>query len=841
MARRNRAKEVGLTKERLEELYREHTDAEIGVLLGMSDVAISYFRRKYGIPSISLRQRRDAKRPGQPVLDDLTPAKLADLHSSLGQREIGVLYGVSKPTISMKLKEFGIPALTKSDRSTSHEEVTGEQKEAFIGVLLGDGHLLERGVFKVSHYQEQIDYLRHLHKLLFPHALPIRYEEKEMKNGRLTFGFGFQTVQHEWLRQMRAIFYPEGVRVFPESVLKELTPRSLAYWYFDDGHLGDGLPTLAVGDVKDSTMNLILGSLRSGFQLDVYERSTSKPTSRIVGIRARSADSFFNMIREHAPSDMLYKFPAKYWRGAIARQPVRTKEPLVPSGLVAEVGQWPTLDDSGKETLVEAFSEFWLKTGFPYHVPRPEELTVLLNLDSSHVIQDGSIKARQAGQGICQGIMKHIWSASSFGSYSPRELFSDPLQLRELIRFILKSGDVPNPARMRAALRLWKRSGVYNFRPSAAKALVDRFCCTGGTVLDPCAGYGGRLLGTLLSNAQAHYVGYDPSTETHAGLLRLNDWVRQYLPDLKGRVDIRCEMSEEATFPENVDMILTSPPYWCREEYSLEESQSGRRYGTYEDWLNLFWRKVLEKSVLALKPGGWLVVNVDDFRLRGRDYPLVEDTLRLVAELGLGRAEKLLYDLPGPGTESRSESVLCWVKGVCYSLPNPSCGGNQKVSSCSSCGKATPSKSLTSGLCKGCLTPKGSLRVCKGCGIEFKSATESANFHSAACYARYRRRLLREKHPVSEVRKFTCSLCGSQWETKELGNFKYCPACQEARDLEGRVKKCGYRYCGVDFTDTSPKNSMTYCCPEHRRREKLLRSGLAKDESYFRKPGDKRT
>jgi hypothetical protein len=824
MARRNRAKEVGLTKERLEELYREHTDAEIGVLLGMSDVAVSYFRRKYGIPSISLRQRRDAKRPGQPVLDDLTPAKLADLYSSLGQREIGALYGVSKPTISVKLKEFGIPALTKSDRSTSHEEVTEEQKEAFIGVLLGDGHLLERGVFKVSHYQEQIDYLRHLHKLLSPHALPIRYAEKEMKNGRLTFGFGFQTIQHEWLRKMRSIFYPEGVRIFPESILKELTPRSLAYWYFDDGHLGDGLPTIALGNVDEKELRSVLSIVGNRFNLDVYSKCPVCLTCQRLGIRARSADAFFKMIREHAPPDMLYKFPAKYWRGAIARQPVRTNESLVPSGLVAEVKQWPTLDDSGKEVLVEAFFKFWSETGFPYHVPRPEELTVLLNLDPSHVIQDGAIKARQAGQGICQGIMKHIWSASSFRAPSPRELFSDPLQLRELIRFILKSGDVPNPARMRAALRLWKRSGVYNFRPSAAKALVDRFCCTGGTVLDPCAGYGGRLLGTLLSNSQANYVGYDPSTETHAGLLRLNDWVRQYLPDLKGTVDIRCEMSEEATFPENVDMVLTSPPYWCREEYC-----------TYEDWLNLFWRKVLEKSVLALKSGGWLVVNVDDFRLWDRDYPLVEDTLRLVAELGLGRAEKLLYYLPSPGTESRSESVLCWVKGVCYSLPNTSYGGSQRISSCSSCGKVAPFKSLTSGLCKGCLTPKGSFRVCKGCGIEFKSATESANFHSAACYARYRRRVLREKHPVSGVRKFTCFLCGSQWETEKLGNFKYCPSCREAKDLEGRVKKCGYRYCGVDFTDTSPKNSMTYCCPEHRRREKLLRSGLAKDESYFRK------
>jgi hypothetical protein len=39
----------------------------------------------------------------------------------------------------------------------------------------------------------------------------------------------------------------------------------------------------------------------------------------------------------------------------------------------------------------------------------------------------------------------------------------------------------------------------------------------------------------------------------------------------------------------------------------------------------------------------------------------------------------------------------------------------------------------------------------------------------------------------------------------------------------------------VSFVDTSPKNSMNYCCPEHARREKMYRLGKAKDESYFRK------
>lgn len=830
--RRNRFRDFGLTQEMVEEWYlrQNKTDAEMAVIVGVTDAAMSYFRRKCGIPTRGQLARLTFNHTG-PNFKDITPVELATLYTSMGDRAIAARYGVSKPTIRAKRAQFAIESLSKSVRATSTEDLTEEQREIILGSLLGDGHLLERGVFKVSHYQEQFDYLTEMHRALSPHTLPIWYEEKEMDNGRQTFAFGFRTVQHEWLKAIRHVFYPNGDKVFPDTVLSILTPRSLAYWYFDDGHLDSGLPSFALGEISGEQTEQVCRQINQRFGLIAYRKTSNSSSSELMGLRAASADAFFTLIRDFATRDLLYKLPPKHWpRGVVPKTPLKTPDlALLPKGLSDEAKIWASLGEVDQASLVEGLAEFWTANGFPYHTPRPEELVTLAHLDASHVIQDGIIKARQVGQGICQGIGRHIWEGHSYGCPSPLELFIDPVQLRGAISYCLRMEQIPNAARLRAALRYWRRTGVYNFRPSAAKTLIDRYCPPGGTVFDPCAGYGGRLLGSILSKSRPKYIGCEPSSASFDGLHKLHRWVCSYLPEFEGRVLLHSIPAEDFDFPQGVDVVLTSPPYWKRETYSEEETQSGHRYTTYDIWLERFWGPVIRKSVEALRTGGWLILNVDNFSVSGKDYALVDDTLRLVAECGLGRPESLVYELPG-GTH---ESVLCWSKGVTTVVVNEPVK-SVELPQCHGCGTTVVSGSLCKGLCIKCVIPKGYPKVCVGCSCKFVADRNDQEFHSPNCYATHRRRLKREAHPYSGIRVFTCVKCSIKWETKELGRFSLCFKCKEAQDLEGRVKTCAYRNCGNTFTDTSSKNSMKFCSPEHGRREKAFRQGKAKDVTYFR-------
>lgn len=826
-----------LTKETLQELYvvQNKTDKEIGALYGVTDVAVNKRRLRLGIPTKSQLSRVHHNDDLSLEFEQLTPVRLAEIYSAMGQRAIAKRYGVSKPTVMNKLQKFGIRPISKTERSTSYQDLTEEQKEICIGTLLGDGHLLERGVLKVSHYYGQFEYLLHLHKVLSPLSLPLSYSEKDMDNGQLTFEFSFRTIQHSWLKSLRSIFYPDEERIYPTSILQSLTPRSLAYWYFDDGMMDDGLPTLCVGKITDVQFQNLETELERRFSFDLYER-TSGGTCRLLKFRASSTAAFFNLIKDFATPDLLYKFPPKYWpKGALPRLPTKTEQILLPESLSNEAKHWSSLNENDQAGVVELFTDYWTKTGFPLHVPRPEELEVLFRIEPQHIIQDGKIKIRQVGQSICQGLCSSIWSAYSHGSKSPVEIFSDKNLLREAISFCLKMGGIPNQSQMRATFRYWRKGGVYNFRPSAAKVLVDRYCPKNGVVLDPCAGYGGRLLGTAMSSAGAKYVGYEPATKTFIGLKQLHTWLCQYLPDLKDRIALINQPAEDASFPE-CDMVLTSPPYWKREVYSSEDTQSSIRFPIYEMWLENFWAKIIKNCVASLRSGGWLILNVDDFNFNGKLYSLVNDTIHIGDSLGLSPPEILIYLVPGgSATEPQSETVLCWVKNQKSEFSALSTFVSETsltLPRCSYCGKTKPIEELLEGECLICRT--SSLKICFGCGVEFRPKRKDHLFHDEACYARHKRKLYRQEHPASGVRIFTCTRCEKEFETSAFGSFKFCPSCRDEKEVENRKKVCAYRHCSQPFVDTSTQNSMKFCCPEHRRREKLFRSGLAQDLSYFR-------
>jgi hypothetical protein len=835
--RRNIVTHSDLTQDKLQELYLEHTDSEIGAMYGISDVAVSYFRRKWGIKTFTATQRAQQGREGL-KLSDLTPVKLAELYAQMGDRSIAKLYGVSVTPIKALRRSWGIQAIDKTTRSTSTVELTSEQREVILGTLLGDAHLLDRGVLKVSHSHTQFQYLKRLHEILASIAKPLNYADGISSGSNETFfEFGFRTIQHSWLRSVRDLFYPEGIKVFPSSVLSELTPRSLAFWYFDDGHLDSGLPSFALGDISDSAAHEVARLVGDRFSLDTYLSPTSVPTCKILALRARSADAFFFLIRDFATPDMLYKMPPKHWpQGLVQVAPFKTESEVpIPKVLKDRCRNWISLSEPEQTSLIEDLAVFWRGVGFPHPKPRPEELQILGNLEETQVIQEGVIKARQVGQAVCHSFCPHIWRGLSHGAtHSPYDMFEDDSLLRKTLQFELGSGHLPSAGRLRGALRLYRRTGVYNFRPSAAKVLTDRFCRQGGTVFDPCGGYGGRLLGTLLSKAQPKYIACEPSTESFKCLRHMHQWLTSYISSLGPRCEVHCVPAEDFEFPVGVDMVFTSPPYWKREVYCTEETQAGIKYPTYQSWLDNFWRPVLVKSIKALRPGGWLVLCVDDFEIGGQKYDLINDTRKIVSDEGLGSPTVLKYEMPGGGNiEDNHETVLCWCQGV-HIVSEPQSGSKPlSFHSCRDCGNVLPLERLRGGVCLSCLEPKGFPKKCLGCGKTFMALRGFQMFHDVNCRARYYRAERRKVDPVKTSRTFTCCVCGQPWETEELGHFSKCPACKEKQEITGRTKTCGYRNCGVSFVDTSTKSSMSYCCPEHRRREKLLRSGKAQDESYF--------
>lgn len=148
---------------------------------------------------------------------------------------------------------------------------------------------------------------------------------------------------------------------------------------------------------------------------------------------------------------------------------------------------------------------------------------------------------------------------------------------------------------------------VNEFQPYMARDIYKKFVREGDRVLNPCAGWGGRLLGIASCMfSDIEYVETDPQTETYNGLvalkrfLRLGDNYKQYnLP------------FEELEVQENYfDFVFTSPPYFDTERYSDEETQSYKRYSSFETWRDAFLKPMIDKIMYCMKRDGKCLLNV---------------------------------------------------------------------------------------------------------------------------------------------------------------------------------------------------------------------------------------
>jgi 16S rRNA G966 N2-methylase RsmD len=141
------------------------------------------------------------------------------------------------------------------------------------------------------------------------------------------------------------------------------------------------------------------------------------------------------------------------------------------------------------------------------------------------------------------------------------------------------------------------------FRPQVAKMICDRY--KPNVVFDPCAGWGGRLLGVVSSGSK--YIGFEPNTKTFGSLQNMVKFL-----SIENQVMLICDDAlnmKKYDLPK-VDMILTSPPYFDLEIYSDEETQSHKNRLSYDDWSKHFLNEIIIQSNQLLNDGGVSCWNV---------------------------------------------------------------------------------------------------------------------------------------------------------------------------------------------------------------------------------------
>jgi hypothetical protein len=157
----------------------------------------------------------------------------------------------------------------------------------------------------------------------------------------------------------------------------------------------------------------------------------------------------------------------------------------------------------------------------------------------------------------------------------------------------------------------------HEFKPYLARQIYTDYCKPGAKVLDPCSGWGGRLLGFASTGLGGEYFSTDPSTKTFKGLLKLKEFILSAANITKPEIKLFNLPFEDLKVPTNYfDFAFTSPPYFDTEIYSDEKTQASNRYKTIDEFNSKFLEALIVKTIKSLKPTGCFLINIGGSQYR---------------------------------------------------------------------------------------------------------------------------------------------------------------------------------------------------------------------------------
>lgn len=224
---------------------------------------------------------------------------------------------------------------------------------------------------------------------------------------------------------------------------------------------------------------------------------------------------------------------------------------------------------------------------------------------------------------------------------STREQFTTPETLRKIFHTKFKYQKEATPWRLR--ISDVRRNGYFprNFSPMVARSLVEYYLPEGGRVLDPSAGFGGRMLGTLTAPGNCTYIGIDPEAETMSNLDRFGQLIEE-ATGTKDRYELYCDGSQNVRLdPKSVDLAFSSPPYFGLERYHNGDDEEGRArqsvgdLTTLQSWITEYAAPTIQNVAYALKPGAFFLTNITDYEVRGKRFEFVDEWINAAEDAGL--------------------------------------------------------------------------------------------------------------------------------------------------------------------------------------------------------------
>jgi hypothetical protein len=246
-----------------------------------------------------------------------------------------------------------------------------------------------------------------------------------------------------------------------------------------------------------------------------------------------------------------------------------------------------SLRKSDLNFLVNYFYKFLItiQPTFPFEQPniRLDDIIQKINSYKYKDIVDNNFYNNISSEGVLylKQCFSNFYSCSNKNTLSPVECWKGEKQMKNVIRYRIglnKNRETFNFSlhQMVRGLSAYRKM-VSFFKPIVAAQIYKYFLKDKKipTVIDPCAGFGGRLLGFKSLYPEGKYIGIEPNKETYSNLVKLS----------KGFTNVElhnCKL-EDYKGSKRCDLTFTSIPY-----YDLEDYKNSFSYVSLEQWKDTF-------------------------------------------------------------------------------------------------------------------------------------------------------------------------------------------------------------------------------------------------------------
>lgn len=200
-----------------------------------------------------------------------------------------------------------------SNKTPLLPQLTDRQQEILTGCLLGDGHLeaprktTHNSRFRKGQKTANATYQKALYRELSPYSMNLKPYQK--KTGllagkpRCDIEYVFYTCNHPVFTELRNQWYRDSTKVIPDEL--RLTPLCLAYWFCDDGYIGENnahLCTHCFREEEVSRLEILLNQdLNLPFHIRPARINSQGDQQYVLFLGSNKYETFIELIRPHIP------------------------------------------------------------------------------------------------------------------------------------------------------------------------------------------------------------------------------------------------------------------------------------------------------------------------------------------------------------------------------------------------------------------------------------------------------------------------------------------------------------------------------------------------------------